>query len=258
MTEPRSAAPRPRSVLVADDHLYREIAQSPEHVALLEDPEAMVVPYSARPEGNEIEVMAIRDLLVASDQLVSGALLVKDPYENDRYAFADDAVESFASAKYHHLANVARLLGAKEVRFIEARIERDAAASEGGARIKIPGFGAEADRSNEITKKLEDRLQGEMRFAGSEPAVEEAIEYVRRRYLANDHQIQALIDMRTGANPLHSYKMSLSATRESDANLRSAAKIASRIPAKAIDIGAGFARNINSFRNIEITTEISF
>ena len=99
MTEPRSAAPRPRSVLVADDHLYREIAQSPEHVALLEDPEAMVVPYSARPEGNEIEVMAIRDLLVASDQLVSGALLVKDPYENDRYAFADDAVESFASAK---------------------------------------------------------------------------------------------------------------------------------------------------------------
>ena len=259
MTELRPVALRPRSILVADDHLYQEIAQSPDHVELLQDPEAMVVPYSARPEGNEVDVMAMRGILIAAGQLVTGALLVKDPYVDDHYAFAGSAVETFASAKYHHLANVARLLGATEVRFVDAKVGHDAESAEAGGKAKILGLvGAEAHRSSEIKKKLKDQLQGEMRFAGSEPAIEEANEYVRSRYLANDHQIRALIDMRAGSNPLLSYKMSLSVTRESDVNLRSAAKIVSKIPSKSFDIGASFERDVHSFRNIEIITEISF
>lgn len=259
MTELRPVALRPRSILIAEDDLYHEIARSPEQVELLQDPEAMVVPYSARPEENEAAVVAMRDLLIAAGQLVSGALLVKDPYEDDHYAFASTAVETFASAKYHHLANVARLLGATEVRFVDAKVGRDVESAEVGAKAKILGLvGAEADLSSELKKKLNDQLQGEMRFAGSDPAIDEANEYVRRQYLASDHQIRALIDMRAGSNPLLSYKMSLSATRESDVNLRSAAKIVSKIPSKSFDIGASFERDVHSFRNIEIITEISF
>lgn len=259
MTHSSLGAPHPRSVFVADDRLYREIAQSPDYVELLEDTEAIIVPYSAPPEGNEVQVRVVRDLLVAAGQLVTGALLIKNPYDDDLYAYADDALETFASAKYHHLANVARLLGAKEVNFIEAKVERETGRAEAALRALIPGLaGGEVDVTHEVARKLEDRLQGQMKFPGSEPALDDAVEYVRRRHLTNDHQIQALVDMRRGNNSLRQYKMSLSASRESDVNLKSAAKISSKIPTKAIDIGASFAQRAESFRNIEITTEITF
>lgn len=249
---------RPRSLLIVDDAMYLEIAESPEYVELLEDTGALIVPYSAAPESHKAEVLAIRELLVSTGQLVAGALLVKNPFDDDHYSFADDAVEVFASEKYHHLATVAKLLGATEVRFGQAKLERNVSAAEGGLGGRIPLLSVKANVKNDTTKKLEEQLRGAMTFDGSKPAIEEALDYVNRRHLTTDHQIRALITMRTGSNPIKSYQMSLSATKESDANLRSAAKIASKIPSKAIEIGANFARNAHAFRNIEITTEITF
>lgn len=259
MTTSRPVSPLPRSIFVADDATYRDLAQSPEYVELLEDTEAVVVPFSARPEGNEALVAVVRDLLVASGQLLTGALLIKNPYDDDLYAYADDALETFASAKYHHLATVAMFLGAREVSFLEAKAEKDVRQAEAGMRVRIPGLaGAEGDVTTEVARKLEERLQGEMKFAGSEPDIEEARSYIRKHHLHNDHQIQALVSLRSGGNHLLHYKMALSASRESDANLKCAAKISSKIPSKAIDLGATFARQSNSFRNIEIITEIAF
>lgn len=259
MTEAQGTGTRPRSILIVDDRRYREISQSPQYVDLLQDPESAVVPYSVRPESNEIQVIAIREMLLQAGQLVSGALLIKNPYEDEVYAFADSALEIFASAKYHHLANVARLLGAKEVDFIEAKVERETNRVQAALKAIIPGLGGgEVDVANEVAKKLDERLQGEMRFTGADAAIDDALGYIRDHYLSNDHQLQALVDMRRGENSLQHYKMSLSATRESDANFKCAARVSSKVPAKAINIGATFANNAESFRNIEITTEISF
>lgn len=248
----------PRSVLVADERLYREILQGPDSVALLEDLDAMVIPYAGNPEVNEHEASAIRDLLLASAQLVPGALLVRNPYEAAAYEFAELAIESFASAKYHALANVARLLGAREVRFVEAKVDRNTSTWRGDAKAKIPAGGAEAEISNEVSKKLEERLEGQMKFPGSEPAPEDAVLYLRRRNLSNDQQLKDLVEMRTGANLISDYKMTLSGTRESAANLKSALKIANAGPVKAVEIGATFSKTAESIRSIEITTEIIF
>lgn len=64
--------------------------------------------------------------------------------------------------------------------------------------------------------------------------------------------------MRTGKNPISAYKMTLSGTRESAANLRSAPKIANAGPVKAVEIGASFSKTAELISSIEITTEITF
>lgn len=253
----RATAPTPRSVLVADESLYLEL-KTPKYVGLLDDLDAMVVPYSGTAQIHAVEVAAMRELLATSDQLIPRALLVKNPYEAASYEFAELAIETFVSTKYHALANVARLLGAKNVKFIEAKADRTKSSFGAGLKARIPVGGGQAKVDREIAKKLEARLEGQMSFAGGEVATDEALEYLRRRNLANDHQLRELVEMRTGDNRISEYKVTFSGTREATANLKSALTIASADPVKAIDFGANFSSSAESISNIEVTTEILF
>lgn len=250
----------PRSVLVAENSLYLDLVSDPNSVGLLDDLDAMIVPHSVMPAGNELQVAAVCELLSAAGQLIPGALLIKNPYESDVFEFSEYALESFASAKYHHLATVAKLLGAKDVQFEDAKIERQTTATNGGIKAIIPGFGgADADVSREVARKLDDRLEGRLTFGGGEPDLEAALEFLRLHNLANDQQLRSLIDMRSGSNPIQGYRMTLSGTRESDANLRAALSIAESVSGKkGINIGASFTREVRSIRSIEITTSITF
>lgn len=249
----------PRSVLVADNSLYLDIASDASAVELLDDLDAMVIPYSVLPAGNSVQVTAVRELLRAAGQLIPGSLLIKNPYENEIFEFSEHALESFASAKYHHLATVAKLLGAREVRFKDAKIERQTTATAGGIRAILPSIISDADVSREMARRLDARLKGVMTFGGGEPDPQAALEFLNAHNLANDQQLKSLVAMRTGSNPIQGYRMTLSGTRESDANLRAALSIAESISGeKGASIGASFTREVKSIRSIEITTIIDF
>lgn len=248
----------PRSVLVAPNPLYHELSQDPDRVGLLEDLDAMIIPYSATAQVNEQQVAAIRLVLEAAGQLTAGSLLIKNPYDAARYEFAEFAIEAFAGAKYHALANVARLLGAREIHFIEAKVDQNKVNMEGGAKFQIPAGAGQLDVSTEVTKRLEERLEGQMKFPGSAPAPEEALAYLSRRFLSNDQHLTDLVEMRTGANLISDYKMTLNGTRESAANLKSGLNLARALPATAIEFAAAFTRTAESISSIEITTEITF
>lgn len=249
----------PRSVFVASDGLYLDIADEPSSVALLEDLDAMVIPYSVMAAGNEAQVATVRDVLRAAGQLIPGSLLIRNPYEAEAFEFSEYALESFASAKYHHLANVAKLLGAKEVQFEDAKVERQSSATAGGIKAIIPGFvSSEADVTRNVARKLDARLEGRLTFEGGEPDTEAAFEFLNLHNLANDQQLRSLVEMRGGSNPIKGYKMTLSGTREADANLRAALSIAEAVSGKGATIGMSLAREVRSIRSIEITTSITF
>lgn len=259
MTEGLSESPvRPRTVLVADDQLYFRIAQDPQNVHLLDDTSAMIVPFRGRPEVNEAQVQAIRTLLENAGRLVPRALLILNPYDADSYEIADDAIEAFSVAKYHAFANVSRLLGAKEVRFLDARIESERADWQAKVAALLPVGGGEAEASRDIVKRIEERLSGRLQFMGGAPEPDAASEYLRRSHLSHDPVLRSLVDMRTGGNLITSYEFTLSGTRESTANLSSALQIASAGPVKALEIGAKFSTTAQSVRDIEIKTEITF
>ncbi|WP_311260494.1 hypothetical protein [Microbacterium sp. WCS2018Hpa-9] len=249
---------RPRSVLVASDQLYRRMAQDKDSVALLEDVEAMVVPFSDEPQANAGLIRSVREIVAREGKLVSGALLIKNPYDADGYEFAEHAVETFASEKYHHLANVARILGASEVQFVDAKIEKADNSVQVGGKMKLPTGAGDVGAGRDVSKKLEQRLAGHMEFPGADSEPDLAAAYVAKHNLSNDHQLTALVEMRTGLNPLSRYKMTLSGTREAEANLRSALRLATAGLVKAADIGADFSRTVKSISSVEITTEITF
>ena len=244
----------PRSVLVVPNALYLDLSQDPDRVALLEDVDAMILPYSATPQINESHVAMVRTALEDAGQLTSGSLLIKNPYDASRYEFAEFAIEAFAGAKYHALANVARLLGAKEIHFIEAKVDQNKVNHDGSAKVKTPAVNADLDLSSEVTK----RLEGQMKFPGSAPDPEEALAYLARRFLSNDQHLRDLIEMRTGSNLISDYKMALNGTRESAANLKSGLSLAKALPATSIQFAGAFTRTAESISSIEITTEITF
>lgn len=250
----------PRSVMVAEDSLYLDIASDPASVGLLDDRDALVVPYSVMAAGNEAQVNAVREVLRAAGQLIPGSLLIKNPYEAEVFEFSEYALESFASAKYHHLATVAKLLGATEVKFEDAKIERQTTSTKGGVKALIPGLGgADAEASKEVARKLDARLEGHLTFAGGEPDTEAALDFLTAHNLSSEQHLKSLVEMRMGANRVQGYRMTLSGTRESDANLRAALSIAESISGKkGVSVGTTFSREVKSIRSIEITTSIKF
>lgn len=255
--EPKTA--RPRSVLVASDRLYMRIAQDSNSVALLEDLDALVVPLKREPVLNEEYVSDVRDLLEQSNQLASGSLLIKNPYDRDSYELAENAMGAFASAKYHALANAARLLGATEVHFVEAKLETTRSTWAADLKARFSPGGGDASATNEVKQKLKEQLEGRLTFPGSAPAPDEALSFLASRYLSHDQQMKDLVQMRTGDhNLVTTYVMKMSGTRESESNFRSALNIANAGPVKALDIGASFSKTAESVKDIEIVTEILF
>ena len=258
VTEPDDGIRLPRSILILSDAKYKELTRDPSSVELLEDFEALVIPFSGKAEGHQEDVEAIRALLSDRDLLVSGALLIRNPYEVASFEFAEDAIEAFASAKYHELANVARLLGARTIDFVEVKVEQNRSATRGSLTAKAPAGSGKAEASQDVARKIEERLEGHLEFGGGDPDGEGAREYMKRRRLLNDQQIAALVEMRSGANPVQRYRMTLNGTRESTTNLKSALKLANAGPVKAAEIGAAFSKTAESISRIEITTDIEF
>lgn len=248
----------PRSVLVVRDSVYRELAGDPDAVDMLEDADSMIVPLDAKPQVHAEHVTGVRDLLRAAGQLSADALLIRNPYNDRMYEFADVAIESFASAKYNALANVARLLGATSVKFTEVAVEQTQSDWLADVRAKLPVGGGEAEARREVKKRVERSLEGEHVFMGSDPDVEAANDLLRRRHMLADSQMTELVEMRTGKNLIVKYRLTMNGTKEADASFRAALNIANASPLKTLEIGAEFTRKVTSMQSVEIKVEITF
>lgn len=247
----------PRSVAVLSDQEYLSVFNDPDRVERLEDREALLIPYSLPPEATEDEVIATRELLRSSGQLASGALLIHNPYDEKSYVPASEALETLAVAKYHHLAVVASLLGAQELRVTDAKVERKNSDTRGAVKAGVKGVGVEVDASMQYASELEAHLKLETDFGGSAPEPDDAMDYIRAHNLVADHSMTALVALRRGKNPVLRYQLTMDATRESQRNITSALGLAKALP-KLIELNGNFARTAEAVSSIKITTEIKF
>lgn len=247
----------PRSVLVVSDEEYELIAHAPEAVGALQDSEAMIVPYSAAPIAHRPLVESVRELLRSADQLASGALLIKHPYERDAYVNADDSIQTFAVAKYHHLAVVASLLGATAMSIQKTAVEKKDQTLRGRLGLGVKGFGAKGRAAAEIRSALEEQLQFNTVFPGSAPERDEALTYIREHGLAADKTFTSLVALRNDRNPVREYALVLNATKEADLNIRAALKIRTAVP-KLVEAGGDFAMMARTISDVKIHTLIKF
>jgi hypothetical protein len=245
----------PRTIVVLDEKTYKVMASEPSKIELLENLDAMVVPYTGSIKVNAEPVGAIRHGLLVSGQLAPDNLLIKNPYKTTEYiqtTSAQDAFATFAADKYHHFANVVRILGAREVHLEEGKGEDQSLAVKGGVKAQKP-VTAEVDASIGILKKIKARLRAEMRFPGSEADPEAALEYMKKHLLSGDPQMESLVEMRRPPNQIQKYKLVFNCTRESAINVRAAASVA-----QLVGLGFNFSLDTHALSDIEIVTEITF
>lgn len=245
----------PRSALVVGDAEYEDISRTPASVIALQDPEAVVVPYSSAPVANRDIVLAVREILQTAGQLASGTLLILDPYETSSYVSSADALQTFVVAKYHHLAVVASLLGATAMTIDSTEVEKSRTKMRGNLKTGFKLFGGRASGTAEIVKALDEQLQMNTQFAGSPPECDAARDYIREHKLTGDHTFKALVDMRSSQNPVREYTMVLNGTKESQTNIEAAVRIATAMAA-SVDVDGEFATAAHS--TVKIRTTITF
>lgn len=249
----------PKSVFVTDDATYRKLIDDPKGVILVEDTEALIVPYSAKPEANEALVREIRDTLIATGRLESGSLVIKNPFEPKQYEPASSAIETFSMAKYYHFANLAKLLGAKELSFHEAANEQQRTTRKMGANVKVANLtDTKASVDQEASAALKSKLQQNMVFAGSEPEIDQAKAYLEKHFLNFDQQMTSLVDLRSGANPIHSYHVTVNLSKESESTLNVGLALTAKLSGIGVNLGGSFKKIGTESSSIEVVTEISF
>lgn len=248
----------PKSVLVASDSLYSELAGGANSVHLLQKLDAMVVPYSTTPYFNELRVIQVRDHLDQCGQLIEGSLLIKNPYDPDTFELAENAIAAFAADKYLAMAKVAGLLGAVEVTFGEARIESEQTEWAAGLKARFKIGNGEASVKREVQRQVTSRIDAHLTYPGGRPSPEQARGYLARRNLSRDTQLEALVELRSGPNAVISFDMKMNGTRESESNLRCALDLANAGPVKLLQIGATFTKTAKLVKDVEITTQIRF
>lgn len=248
----------PRTVLVVNDADYLNLASNPKEVALLGQRDALIVPYAANPEFFPQQVRRVRELLDEAGQLAPGALLIKSPYDSTTFSYADAAIEDFTNAKYNAVGRIAGLLGATRVSFVNATVERTDRSWSASLGAPAKFFTGEAKAKREVTQRIKKRITGEMTFAGGTADVVEARAFMQLTQLSSDPQLNSLVELRSGASPVESYKMTFSGAKEADANFSAALNLAGAGAIKNLKIGASFVQTVSTAREVEIELSITF
>lgn len=245
----------PRVAVIVSDRTYRSLSNDEQRARILQDPDSIVIPYSAEPVVQAERVSKVRDSLAARDLLAPGQLLVRNPYDMSAYEFADDAIEAFVKAKYYHLASIAAHLGAASIEFVKVEVEHEAAAHTGRGRAKIKAVGFDARLARSVKSRIEGRFEATTDLGGKAVDVEAARAFAIERRLSNDPDVMGLIDLSTTGNPLRAHRVSINGLRESTRTLKAGLDLTVQLEME-VGGGAAFKRAVQSISSIEITTEI--
>lgn len=248
----------PKSVFVADDATYRKLLDDAKGIALVENAEALIVPFSATPQANTDLVTEVRDWLIARGQFETGTLLVKNPFEQQQYELAASAVETFSIAKYFHFANLAKLLGARELSFHEANVEQSKQQTKVAAEPKARGVSVKATVDHAASAELKSQLRQKMDFPGSEPAIEEAYAFLQKHFLNFDQQMVSLIELRSGNNPIQEYHVTINLSKESESTLKVGLALTEKLSTFGIGLSSSMSRAASESQSIDVTIDITF
>lgn len=247
----------PRVAVVVADRTYRAIATDEKRAHLLDVPDSLVVPYSAEPVAQVERVHTVRDQLISRDQMATGQLLVRNPYDFTAYAFADEAIETFVKAKYYHLASIAAHLGASSIKFLKIEIDQEKSDSSGDLKANVKVARAAAKFARSMKNRLEGRFEAATDLTGKQMDVEAARAFMMERNLSNDPDVVGLIDLCTTGNSVRTHRVKINGLRESTRNLKAGLDLTTNL---GMNLGGGghFTRAAESISSIEVTTEISW
>lgn len=200
---PESSYSKPQAILAVDGADERLVRSDPNLAALLNDSGIFVLNLPASGQFEQHLVSILKSLGLVK----SPSLIIRDPYNPDRYFRAADLGVEMAKSKHRAYQDMCQLLGAKEV--IVESINEVAQASERNSKISgsvDPGEGVEitGDRSvkNTFRKDLTEQFRLEQKHLGGHADLDAADEFMRSRSLHWDGDLSHLLDVvRNRENP---------------------------------------------------------
>lgn len=248
----------PRTVFIADDNAYFQIASDKNQVTLLNDKDVVIMPYSAEPFSNKEFINEVRELLKKQNIFHKKQLLVLNPYSAEKYEVADKAVETFALAKYDAITVVAMHLGAKSVEFEDVFHEKNKLLHAFNLKAK---FGQEINANSKASKQLTNQIMakraGKTLFEGSEPDINAAIQYMTETNIMHDQQLSHLIRLQS-RNKIKSYELMLNGSQETESVFKATLELAATAPVGATGAGMEFTRQYQASKSSEIKILIKF
>jgi len=241
--------------MVLDQHDLDRCEYEPHASKLLLDDEAYILSV---PIGRQDPIPAALQNIIDSDLARAGKMLVQSPFDHDCYVEAECAAQSFALAKHLHFSIVCKILGAKEVRVEQINLRTSkssmSANCEGMILVNgIPVYGT-ATGESESLQRLRAQLTLSNKYAGGEPDVEAAEQYLRCFRLFGDMSMRSILEMRRGSNQLIEHKLVLSLSNEAKSNL----KVAARLMVPAVSLSAKFSRVVEDGHDYTITVLVRF
>ena len=197
--------------------------------------------------------------LIAEGIVTSGAVLVQNPFDKSLYHLESEAVEQIALAKLLHFSTLCGHLGAREIKIEQIRIKKEKREAtflvEGG--IPVAGSG-KLDKKREDLHSFAHQLSLIHEFAGSEPNVQAAIEFLEQIGLSNETIMQDMLNKAQIPNKPKSSKINLNLTSEVHQNLKALAKLNLNATKLPISLETNYDRKVHEQTEYTLTIAVKF
>jgi hypothetical protein len=220
LPEPLTAAPLPsrgpRIAVVLSEAKIRQCETSETGTALLTRPDVRLVPH----QGVDPNDDALTQLLIESDLLQAGLVLLRSPYDHSSYADVEVACTQFALEKCMILSRFCQLLGAVRISVTDetAHVGRKQRrlTTKGGMEKGGIGVTGSLGCADDLLETIKQALTLEDVFVGNGADVAGATDFLREVHLLGDPAMRALlIARRPTENPIKTRHLRLDLSRES-------------------------------------------
>lgn len=216
---------------------------------LLLNDEVHIIEYNAEKSYPLLDSLRDRNLLN------KGEILIQSPYDQNRYAAVDNAVQDFALEKHFAFLNFCNSLGAIEIQIEQLDIKTEEASTSASVEGKIlkakPNVKIDKNSYEQLTKKLSVHDK----YKGGEPDLKAAEKLLREKRLFGDSNMTSLLEIRRSSNPIKSRTVKLSLTDESQTNLRIAASM--KIPVY-LSIDASYQKAVKKRIEYDLSLKVTF
>lgn len=246
----------PPKVLVVLSQAQQERAQQ-----LRGERYRVVVPAGAQrlllPEFGELSSWAAQ--FVAKYGPSPGSVYVQCPHDHDLYVLREDAELAFEREKLRRFSELCKILGATRVvsdtRNLQVRAE--SIRRSGGLRKKVAPknvFAVDASVDSDQKSEWERTLHVDDTYAGAEPDLMAAREFLVVRGLDRDAEIAGLVEARAGSNTMTSREVTIRYRGSKDQNLQIAAKV--ELP----QVGASgkYSRSVKELKDVTVSLRVEF
>lgn len=189
--------------------------------------------------------------------LAPNIVLIQSPYNTDLYEIGADAMYKFSVSKHVIVTQIFRLLGCRKLQVVQLDFEGTKVSRQLKIVAEHPELTAEFQRLSYNEKNLYSEVKLDEVYDGYKPKIQQAYDYLKKHYLANDSNLKGLIEKRSDEdNKMQEYNFEVSLTQETKHTLEFLGKVS--IPQFLVKLQANISSTTENKTQYKVTYHAEF